>query len=180
MGPPWRIDPTTHRTMSECSYHGATSHSQDLQGRSQPRVQRDNVYGKGATSRSQDLQGRSQPRVQRGNFYGKGVTSRSRWWKIDLQPINHQADTVYRSLCLDKWLTGVYTHSRLNRLGWWGGFHARVPHAGHAVATHSRVEHGRYGIMTRNAVGEHRHHHRCILSKQTTVVIALLLFLFYF
>ena len=24
MGPPWRIDPTTHRTMSECSYHGAT------------------------------------------------------------------------------------------------------------------------------------------------------------
>ena len=27
MGPPWRIDPTTHRTMSECSYHGATSRS---------------------------------------------------------------------------------------------------------------------------------------------------------
>ena len=25
MGPPWRIDPTTHRTMSEHSYHGATS-----------------------------------------------------------------------------------------------------------------------------------------------------------
>ena len=25
MGPPWRIDPTTHRTMSERSYHGATS-----------------------------------------------------------------------------------------------------------------------------------------------------------
>ena len=24
MGPPWRIDPTTHRTMSERSYHGAT------------------------------------------------------------------------------------------------------------------------------------------------------------
>ena len=22
MGPPWRIDPTTHRTMSELSYHG--------------------------------------------------------------------------------------------------------------------------------------------------------------
>ena len=27
MGPPWRIDPTTHRTMSERSYHGATSRS---------------------------------------------------------------------------------------------------------------------------------------------------------
>ena len=28
MGPtPWRIDPTIHRTMSECSYHGATSRS---------------------------------------------------------------------------------------------------------------------------------------------------------
>ena len=27
MGPPSRIDPTTHRTMSEHSYHGATSHS---------------------------------------------------------------------------------------------------------------------------------------------------------
>ena len=25
MGPPWRIDPTTHRTISERSYHGATS-----------------------------------------------------------------------------------------------------------------------------------------------------------
>ena len=25
--PPWRIDPTTHRTMSDCSYHGATSRS---------------------------------------------------------------------------------------------------------------------------------------------------------
>ena len=25
MGPPWRIDPMTHRTMSERSYHGATS-----------------------------------------------------------------------------------------------------------------------------------------------------------
>ena len=25
MGPPWRIDPTTHRTMSECSYQGDTS-----------------------------------------------------------------------------------------------------------------------------------------------------------
>ena len=24
---PWRIDPTTHCTMSECSYHGATSRS---------------------------------------------------------------------------------------------------------------------------------------------------------
>ena len=27
MGPLWRIDPTTHRTMSEHSYHGATSRS---------------------------------------------------------------------------------------------------------------------------------------------------------
>ena len=27
MGPPWRIDPTTHRTMSKRSYHGATSRS---------------------------------------------------------------------------------------------------------------------------------------------------------
>ena len=27
MGPPWKIDPTTHRTMSERSYHGATSRS---------------------------------------------------------------------------------------------------------------------------------------------------------
>ena len=27
MGPPWRIDPTIHRTMSERSYHGATSFS---------------------------------------------------------------------------------------------------------------------------------------------------------
>ena len=27
MGLPWRIDPTTHRTMSERSYHEATSHS---------------------------------------------------------------------------------------------------------------------------------------------------------
>ena len=30
MGPPWRIDPMTHRTMSECSYHGATSRSRVL------------------------------------------------------------------------------------------------------------------------------------------------------
>ena len=29
-GPPWRIDPTTHRTMSERSYHGATSRSEYL------------------------------------------------------------------------------------------------------------------------------------------------------
>ena len=28
MGPPWRMDPTTHRTMSERSYHGVTSCSQ--------------------------------------------------------------------------------------------------------------------------------------------------------
>ena len=27
MGPPWRIDSTTHRTMSERSYHGAASRS---------------------------------------------------------------------------------------------------------------------------------------------------------
>ena len=27
VSPPWRIDPMIHRTMSECSYHGATSHS---------------------------------------------------------------------------------------------------------------------------------------------------------
>ena len=27
MGPPWRIDPLTHRTMSERSYHGARSRS---------------------------------------------------------------------------------------------------------------------------------------------------------
>ena len=27
MGPPWRIDPMTHRTMNEYSYHGATSRS---------------------------------------------------------------------------------------------------------------------------------------------------------
>ena len=27
LGPPWRIDPTTHHTMSERSYHGATSRS---------------------------------------------------------------------------------------------------------------------------------------------------------
>ena len=27
MGPPWRVDLTTHRTMSERSYHGATSRS---------------------------------------------------------------------------------------------------------------------------------------------------------
>ena len=30
MGPPWRIDPTTHRTMSEHSYHRATSCSLQL------------------------------------------------------------------------------------------------------------------------------------------------------
>ena len=30
MGPPRRIDPTTHRTMSERSYHGATSRSQGV------------------------------------------------------------------------------------------------------------------------------------------------------
>ena len=29
MGPPWRIDPMTHRTMSERSYHRATSCSQN-------------------------------------------------------------------------------------------------------------------------------------------------------
>ena len=27
MGPPWRIDPTTHRIMSEASYHGTTFRS---------------------------------------------------------------------------------------------------------------------------------------------------------
>ena len=31
-GPPWRIDLTTHRTMRECSYHGATSCSYRYQG----------------------------------------------------------------------------------------------------------------------------------------------------
>ena len=30
MGPPWRIDPTTHHVMSERSYHGATSHSYNI------------------------------------------------------------------------------------------------------------------------------------------------------
>ena len=30
MDPPWRIDPMTHRTMSERSYHGATSRSSFL------------------------------------------------------------------------------------------------------------------------------------------------------
>ena len=29
LGPPWRINPTTHRTMSERSYHGATSRSSE-------------------------------------------------------------------------------------------------------------------------------------------------------
>ena len=29
MGPPWRIDPMTHRIISERSYHRATSHSQE-------------------------------------------------------------------------------------------------------------------------------------------------------
>ena len=32
MGPPWRIDPTTHRTMTERFYHGATSRSCYLRG----------------------------------------------------------------------------------------------------------------------------------------------------
>ena len=32
MGPPWRIDPTTHRTMNERSYHGATSRSLSTKG----------------------------------------------------------------------------------------------------------------------------------------------------
>ena len=32
MGPPWRIDPTTHRTMDERSYHGATSRSRNWLG----------------------------------------------------------------------------------------------------------------------------------------------------
>ena len=32
MGPQWRIDPTTHRTMSERSYHRAPSRSQILWG----------------------------------------------------------------------------------------------------------------------------------------------------
>ena len=31
MGPPWRINPTTNRTMSERSYHGATSRSRNEQ-----------------------------------------------------------------------------------------------------------------------------------------------------
>ena len=31
MGPPWMIDPTTHCTMSERSYHGATSRSSHTQ-----------------------------------------------------------------------------------------------------------------------------------------------------
>ena len=30
MGSPWRIDPTTHHTMSKRSYHGATSRSQHM------------------------------------------------------------------------------------------------------------------------------------------------------
>ena len=30
MGPSWRIDPTTQRTISECSYHRATSRSQSV------------------------------------------------------------------------------------------------------------------------------------------------------
>ena len=34
MGSPWRIDPTTHRAMSERSYHGATSRSKLWQRRS--------------------------------------------------------------------------------------------------------------------------------------------------
>ena len=33
MGPPWRIDPMTHRTMSERSYHGATSRPHSSQMR---------------------------------------------------------------------------------------------------------------------------------------------------
>ena len=32
MGPPWRIDPTTHRTMSERSYHRATSRPLQAEG----------------------------------------------------------------------------------------------------------------------------------------------------
>ena len=36
MGPPWRIDLTIHRTMSECYYHGATSHSHKLRLTHQP------------------------------------------------------------------------------------------------------------------------------------------------
>ena len=32
MGPPLRIDPTTHRTMSERSYHGAASRSHEDEG----------------------------------------------------------------------------------------------------------------------------------------------------
>ena len=32
MGPSWRIDPMTHRTMSERSYHGATSRSRVFKG----------------------------------------------------------------------------------------------------------------------------------------------------
>ena len=35
VGPPLRIDPTTHHTMNECSYHGATSRS-DIIERSSP------------------------------------------------------------------------------------------------------------------------------------------------
>ena len=34
MGPPWRVDPTTHRTMNERSYHGATSQWVHHEGRS--------------------------------------------------------------------------------------------------------------------------------------------------
>ena len=38
MGSPWRIEPTTHRTISERSYHGATSRSDRLIPLSKPFV----------------------------------------------------------------------------------------------------------------------------------------------
>ena len=53
-GPPWGINPMTHRTMSECSYHGATSRSgstmRDLIQRPHRTMSEHSYHG--ATSRS--------------------------------------------------------------------------------------------------------------------------------
>ena len=51
LAPPWRIDPTTHRTMSERSYHGATSRSTMKDRSTTHRTMSERSYH-GATSRS--------------------------------------------------------------------------------------------------------------------------------
>ena len=78
MGPPWRIDPMIHRTMSERSYHGATARSR--------------LYGVGHMVKDHSYSKRGNPLPPHGLLFPISTS-------VLLYAPSHRQDSTYHGLC---------------------------------------------------------------------------------